>query len=153
MDLVRGERCMHRHKRDGLLASRESIGANREPSLASPLTEGSLGRAASVGSKASADGVTMLYHVAIELKIPPEIDPRQLAEIRREETARSAEMQRQGKWVHLWRIVGRQASFSIFDVESHDELHQLLSSLPLYPYMDITVSALAKHPSAIERDA
>ena len=33
--------------------------------------------------------------------------------------------------------------------ESNDELHTLLASLPLFPYMDIQVTALARHPSAI----
>lgn len=94
----------------------------------------------------------MLYHVAIQLKVPADADPRWLGEIRRKESERSGELQRQRKMRHLWRIVGRQASVSVFDVDSHDELHQLLSSLPLYPYMDITVSALATHPSAIARD-
>ncbi|MGE8636989.1 MAG: muconolactone Delta-isomerase family protein, partial [Achromobacter piechaudii] len=41
------------------------------------------------------------------------------------------------------------ANVSIFDVESNDELHTLLASLPLFPYMDINVTALARHPSAI----
>jgi len=46
-------------------------------------------------------------------------------------------------------VAGRYANVSIFDVENNDELHQLLSSLPLFPYMDIQVTALARHPSAI----
>jgi muconolactone D-isomerase len=36
-------------------------------------------------------------------------------------------------------------------VTDHDELHTLLSSLPLFPFMDITVTPLARHPSAIAR--
>jgi muconolactone D-isomerase len=39
---------------------------------------------------------------------------------------------------------------SIIDVESADELHALLSGLPLFPYLDITVTPLAAHPSAID---
>ena len=31
----------------------------------------------------------------------------------------------------------------------NDELHDLLSGLPLFPFMDITVTPLATHPSAI----
>ncbi|PWG73908.1 muconolactone delta-isomerase, partial [Enterococcus hirae] len=41
------------------------------------------------------------------------------------------------------------ANYSIFDVASHDELHELLTSLPLYPYMDVDVVPLARHPSAL----
>ena len=59
-------------------------------------------------------------------------------------------MQRDGKWKSLWRVVGRYANVSIFDVESNDELHTLLASLPLFPYMDIQVTALARHPRPSE---
>jgi muconolactone D-isomerase len=45
--------------------------------------------------------------------------------------------------------VGEYANVSIFDVADHDELHTLLSNLPLFPYMQIKVTPLAKHPSAI----
>jgi len=34
-------------------------------------------------------------------------------------------------------------------VASNDELHTLLSQLPLFPYMKISVTPLAQHPSAI----
>lgn len=46
-------------------------------------------------------------------------------------------------------MVGEYANVSIFDVASNDELHDLLSALPLFPYMDIKVTPLARHPSAI----
>jgi muconolactone D-isomerase len=38
----------------------------------------------------------------------------------------------------------------VFDVADNDELHTLLSGLPLFPYMDINVTPLAKHPSAVK---
>ena len=44
--------------------------------------------------------------------------------------------------------VGRGA-VALFDVESNDELHTLLSALPLFPYMKLHVTPLAKHPSSI----
>ena len=37
----------------------------------------------------------------------------------------------------------------MFDVESVDRLHELLSTLPLFPFLDIRVTPLATHPSAI----
>jgi muconolactone D-isomerase len=46
-------------------------------------------------------------------------------------------------------VVGEYANYSIFDVSSNDELHQLLPGLPLFPFMKIHVTPLAKHPSAI----
>jgi len=60
---------------------------------------------------------------------------------------------RQGKWLHLWRLAGKRANVSIFDVESPAELHELLESLPLYPYMDVEVAALCRHPGSIRATA
>ena len=64
--------------------------------------------------------------------------------------ARAQQLQRDGKWPHLWRVAGRYANISVFDVTDHDELHSVLSSLPLFPFMKIDVTPLARHPSAID---
>ena len=47
-------------------------------------------------------------------------------------------------------IAGLYSNISVFDVESHDELHAILSELPLFPFMKISVTPLARHPSAID---
>jgi muconolactone D-isomerase len=91
----------------------------------------------------------MLYMVEMEVNLPPDIPAEQANEIKGREKAYSQKLQRDGKWLHIWRVAGRYANVSIFDVDSHDELHTLLSALPLFPYMDIHVTALARHPSAI----
>ena len=65
------------------------------------------------------------------------------------ERAYSQELQRSGTWPHIWRIVGEYSNFSVFDVAGNDELHDLLSGLPLFPYMDIHVTPLATHPSDV----
>jgi muconolactone D-isomerase len=93
----------------------------------------------------------MLYHVTMQVNLPPDMDPATAERIKAAEKAYAQELQRQGKWVHLWRVAGRYANVSVFDVSSHDELHELLCQLPLYPYLDITVTPLARHPSAIQR--
>jgi muconolactone D-isomerase len=46
-------------------------------------------------------------------------------------------------------VVGEYANYSVFDVASNDELHALLSKLPLFPYMKLHVTPLAQHPSAL----
>lgn len=89
----------------------------------------------------------MLFHVRMDVAIPHDLDPTERARLLADERTLALELQHAGVWRHLWRIVGRYANISIFDVASNDELHQLLSSLPLYPYMDIDVTPLAQHPS------
>jgi muconolactone D-isomerase len=48
-------------------------------------------------------------------------------------------------------VAGQYSNVSIFDVADHDELHALLSNLPLFPFVQIAVIPLARHPSAIEQ--
>jgi muconolactone D-isomerase len=91
----------------------------------------------------------MLYCVQMDLRVPHDADAERIEKLKAEEKARAQELQRVGKWRHLWRIAGRYANVSIFDVADHDELHEILSSLPLFPFMEITVNPLSRHPSAI----
>ncbi|MDD3757105.1 muconolactone Delta-isomerase [Advenella sp. RU8] len=92
----------------------------------------------------------MLYCVMMDVNVPADMDPAELAKLREAEKNRAIEMQKSGKFVHLWRVAGRPANISIFDCESNDELHDLLSSLPMFPYFSIKVVPLAKHPSSIK---
>ncbi|WP_132993041.1 muconolactone Delta-isomerase [Gordonia zhaorongruii] len=91
----------------------------------------------------------MLFHVRMDVKIPNDLDPEVKAETVAREKAYSQDLQRSGKWPHIWRIVGEYSNYSIFDVADNGELHGILSGLPLFPYMDITVTPLATHPSDI----
>jgi len=72
------------------------------------------------------------------------------AETVAEEKAYSQDLQRRGKWREIWRIVGQYSNISIFDVESADELHEILWTLPLFPYMNIEIMPLTKHGSDIK---
>ena len=91
----------------------------------------------------------MLYCVQMEVRVPHNVDPAHLDGLKAEEKARAHDLQRAGKWIHLWRVAGRYANVSVLDVADHDELHALIASLPLFPFMEITVTPLARHPSAI----
>jgi len=94
----------------------------------------------------------MLYLVRMDVSIPRDLPLEQADEIKAREKAYSQDLQRDGRWPHLWRVVGEYANYSVFDVASNDELHQLLSGLPLFPYMQIQVTPLAAHPSAIDQN-
>lgn len=92
----------------------------------------------------------MLYHVRMDVHPPLGGDAAEFDRLKAEEKARSEALQRAGKWRHLWRIAGEYANVSIFDVADHDELHAILSGLPLFPFMTVEVTPLARHPSALE---
>ncbi|KAA0109803.1 muconolactone Delta-isomerase [Mycolicibacterium sp. P1-5] len=95
----------------------------------------------------------MHFHVRMDVNLPPDLDPQVRDELIAREKAYSQNLQHEGKWPHIWRIVGEYANFSIFDVDSNDELHQILSGLPLFGYMSIRVTPLAVHPSDISNTA
>ena len=92
----------------------------------------------------------MLFHVRMTVNIPHDADPDMVTRLKQQERERAQQLQRDGVWPHLWRVVGQYANISVFDVDSPTQLHEILSSLPLFPYMDVTVTALARHPSAID---
>lgn len=91
----------------------------------------------------------MLFLVRMDVNLPVDMPQEQAAKIKAVEKAYSQELQRRGKWRHLWRVVGEYSNYSVFDAESNDEIHEILSGLPLFPYMNIQVTPLAKHASDI----
>ena len=94
----------------------------------------------------------MLFHVEMDVRIPTDADLARIDTLKATEKARCQELMEAGKWRHIWRLAGRYANVSIFDVDSPGELHDLLSTLPLFPFMEIRVSPLCRHPSSIRED-
>ena len=91
----------------------------------------------------------MLFAVTMDVNLPPDLDPDVRADTLAREKAYSQDLQRAGKWPHIWRLAGQFANLSILEVASHEELHEILWNLPLFPYMAIEVTPLAQHPSDI----
>jgi muconolactone D-isomerase len=94
----------------------------------------------------------MLFHVTMLVSVPHGIDPTRFDELKKAEKARCQELMAAGTWRHIWRVVGHYKNVSIFDVTGPSELHDLLTSLPLFPFMEITVTPLCRHPSSFSDD-
>ena len=94
----------------------------------------------------------MLFHVRMDVHLPLDKPQDDAADIKAREKAYFQQLQREGKWRHIWRVVGEYANYSIFDVADNTELHDVLSSLPLFPYMRIAVTPLCRHPSSLHAD-
>lgn len=94
----------------------------------------------------------MLFHVKMTVNLPLDMNPEHSASLKADEKALAQRLQQEGKWRHLWRIAGQYANYSVFDVDSVQDLHDLLMQLPLFPYMAIEVKALCRHPSSIHED-
>ena len=91
----------------------------------------------------------MLFMVQMQVNIPATLDKAVADQLKKDEKEMSQKLQREGKWRDLWRVVGQYANVSIFNVSGNDELHNILSALPLSPFMTISVTPLTQHPSAI----
>ncbi|MES2259358.1 MAG: muconolactone Delta-isomerase [Pseudomonadota bacterium] len=94
----------------------------------------------------------MLFKVNMTVRLPHTMPRDEAEQLKAREREIARQLQRDGQWRHLWRVAGRYANISIFDVAGAAELHELLLSLPLFPYMDVEVEALCRHPSSIHDD-
>jgi muconolactone D-isomerase len=94
----------------------------------------------------------MLFHVEMDVGLPHDLPAERADALKRAERARAQDLQREGIWRHLWRVAGRYSNVSIFDVSGPQELHDILSNLPLFPFMEIRVTPLCRHPSSIHED-
>ena len=87
----------------------------------------------------------MEFLIRTELSLPAEMDPAARAELLADESARGRALRDQGVIVRIWRIPGRRASLAIWQASDATELHDLLSSLPVFPWLQVEVQPLARH--------
>ena len=81
--------------------------------------------------------------------LPVDLDPDVRADLVPGRRPTAQELQRAGQVAT--HLAGRRRVRQRLDLRraSNDELHDLLSGLPLFPYMDIEVTPLAMHPSDV----
>lgn len=85
-----------------------------------------------------------LTHITVEL--PTNLSPEEKAKLGDEERARSAELAAAGIQKRLWRDPGRRAVWALWEAEDATKLHDALSSLAFWPWMQFDVYPLAQHP-------
>jgi muconolactone D-isomerase len=85
------------------------------------------------------------FLVQIQVTLPPELSSTDRQELMDREQARGRELQGEGVIRRIWRIPGRTANVGIWDAADPTALHEALSSLPMFPYIDARVTPLATH--------
>ena len=88
----------------------------------------------------------MLFMLRIEVSLPAEMPDADKSSLRQRENARAEELIAQGNMQRIWRIVGRVANFSVWQAPTLEALHELVMSMPMFPYMKIDVTPLIDHP-------
>ncbi len=92
----------------------------------------------------------MLFLARMDVTFPESMTEETKADFQVKEKEYSGNLQREGRMRDIWRVVGEYANYSVYDVADNDELHTILSGFPMYPYMDIKVTPLSKHPNSIK---
>lgn len=89
----------------------------------------------------------MLYLVDIQVNKPDTIAADEWEALAKAESDYGMEARRNGKQLHIWRKAGAYAAVAVWDVEDNEELHEILTNLPLFQFLDISVTALVEHPT------
>jgi muconolactone D-isomerase len=87
----------------------------------------------------------MEFLVQIQVNFPPDMPAEQLADVVEREASRGRELRDAGTIVRIWRIPGRRANVGIWRAEDADGVHDAISSLPAFPWIDAHVTPLATH--------
>jgi muconolactone D-isomerase len=88
----------------------------------------------------------MEFLVRTENRMPPDTPAELRNSLRAAERARADELRAAGMLKRLWRVPGRWATVGLYEAQDATALHDALASLPMWPWMDVTVEALATHP-------
>lgn len=86
------------------------------------------------------------FLVRIEIHLPADLDEKDREALVAAERKRGRELVEAGSISRIWRLPGRRANVGVWSAPDADALHARITTLPMFPYMDIKVTALATHP-------
>lgn len=87
----------------------------------------------------------MLFLLELSTEFPPTMPGGDKSDLMARELARGRELAEAGVIRTIHRLPGRLANIAIWSAPGPDELHELVTSLPAWPYMKVCVRALATH--------
>jgi len=85
------------------------------------------------------------YLVNIQIEWPRDLSEDVIERLSVEERAMAATRAAEGHLVRMWRVPGRRENWGLWRASDATQLHEILSALPVWPYMNVTVHPLAKH--------
>lgn len=88
----------------------------------------------------------MLCLCEIRTSLPPDLEASARQALLEKEWERGRSLRKLGKIAAIWRIEGQLANVSLWQVESRQELQDLLASLPLSQHQSVEVRTLTAHP-------
>jgi muconolactone D-isomerase len=98
----------------------------------------------------------MDYLVEFNTTITGDAPPAEVEQRLAGETTRVAELAAQAHALRVWKPLpedGRRRAGGLYRAASDEELEAILDSLPLRPWIEISVTTLAEHPNDPARSA
>lgn len=89
----------------------------------------------------------MDFLVLIEVRWPADGDPEHHRVLVEAEAVRARELAAEGIIKRLWRRPGERANVGVWHADNASVLHEAISSLPFFPWLDVEVQPLADHPN------
>ena len=86
------------------------------------------------------------FLVYADNNFPVDGDKQLHATLRSGERECAMALRESGNLKRLWRSPGRSGWIALWEAADATELHEQLASLPMFPYLDIHIEALATHP-------
>lgn len=87
----------------------------------------------------------MQFIVDILPNFPHDWSQEKLTEMLRLETEAAMDLMDQGVLLRIDRVVGRGGNISLWQADSPEQLDAAIQSLPMAPYIRVTVTPLMKH--------
>jgi muconolactone D-isomerase len=88
----------------------------------------------------------MEFLVRFDVNPPASMSAEERERLRALERIRATELRELGILRRLWRVPGRRSVVGLWEAPDATVLHDALASLPMFPWMDVTVEPLATHP-------
>ena len=92
----------------------------------------------------------MEYLIDLITTVPEGTSPIKVGELRAAEAVRAAELAKAGHLIRLWRPpldLGEWRSIGLFRATDEAELREVLTSLRLHIWMNVTITPLTPHPN------
>lgn len=94
----------------------------------------------------------MEFLVQIAITLPSDARAEERERLVRSEYERGRELMAAGILSRIWRVPGTANNVGIWSAPDATALHELISSLPMYPYMDVQVRPLSTHPLEVPNE-
>jgi len=89
----------------------------------------------------------MEFLLHIRVRLPPEMPAETRDRLLADEHSAAERLRHSGDLVRIWRVPCTMTeNWSVWRADDATQLHRTISTLPLFPWMEISVHPLAAHP-------